>query len=272
MPLIDTHAHIYLPEFQDHLQEIHEAMDQADVQEVLLPNIDPKTLNDLYALCAAYPQRYRPMIGLHPCSVDENYEADLEQLKSNYKDSPAPIIAIGEIGIDLYWDTSKEAEQRHAFALQIQWARERNLPVAIHVRNAFDEVFEVLEHEYYDGFSGVLHCFTGGKRHVRRALELNLHFGIGGVVTFDQGLPHTVKRIPLDRIILETDAPYLTPHPHRNEQNHPGYLPLIAQTVADAHGLPVDELAQITTANARRLFKLDLPANPSAPLINPKKS
>lgn len=272
MSFIDTHAHLYLPEFDGHLDHIHAAMDQADVRQVLLPNIDTNSLSALYSLCGTYPERYRPMVGLHPCSVGDSFESDLEQLKNRYHESPSPIIAIGEIGIDLYWDKSKEAEQREAFSHQIRWARELNLPVAIHVRNAFDEVFAVLESEYYEGFTGVLHCFTGGKRHVRRALELNLHFGIGGVVTFDQGLPHTIKRIPLDRIILETDAPYLTPHPHRKEQNHPGYLPLIARAVAQAHNLSFEEIAEITTVNARRLFKLDLGDNPGTPLINPHTS
>lgn len=254
--LIDTHAHVYLPDFRKDFGLMERRMDDAGVSTVLLPNIDSASVPPLFDVVRSNLDRYRPMLGLHPCSVKANWQAELEQIKAAWDQSPSPPIAVGEIGIDLYWDTTFQAEQVEAFKAQILWARDLDVPVAIHVRNAFNEVFDALESVYYEGFRGVLHCFTGGKRHVRRALELNLHFGIGGVITFDQGLPHTLKRIPSDRIILETDAPYLAPEPHRRERNEPSFLHHTAQKVAEILDLSLEEVAQITSANAQQLFNL----------------
>jgi TatD DNase family protein len=163
-------------------------------------------------------------------------------------------VGIGETGIDLYWDKTHISEQRDAFARQIHWGMDHRKPVIIHVRNSFDEVFDVLQNEIDDRFFGILHCFTGGKRHMVKALDLNLHLGIGGIVTFDQGLPNTVRKTPIERIVLETDSPYLAPAPHRGERNETAYMIHVAEKVANIYGMTVEEIADITTRNANQLF------------------
>jgi TatD DNase family protein len=172
-----------------------------------------------------------------------------------FLDRPDYYVGIGETGIDLYWDQTHISEQRDAFARQIHWGMEHQKPVIIHVRNSFDEVFDVLQNEIDHRFFGILHCFTGGKRHMVKALDLNLHLGIGGIVTFDQGLPNTVRKTPIERIVLETDSPYLSPAPHRGSRNETSYMIHVAEKVAEIFGKTVEEIADITTQNANQLFR-----------------
>ena len=254
---IDTHTHIYVPEFDADRVEMIERARKADVGLMLLPAIDSSTFDAMEQVVSQFPDLVKPMIGLHPCSVKQGYEAELALVENEIKSNKDRYIAIGEIGIDLYWDKSTLDIQVDAFRSQLQLAKANNLPVAIHIRNSFNEIFEVLESEQDGTLTGVLHCFTGGKKHVRKAQELGFYFGIGGVITYPgSGLDHVLNRIDLQEIILETDAPYLTPEPHKGTRNEPSYLPIIAQKVAEIKGLSLEEIKDITTANAKKLFKL----------------
>ena len=200
----------------------------------------------------AYPKIMHLMAGLHPCSVNDNYLDELSHVEKVLENHP--IVAIGEIGIDLYWDTTFQEQQIKAFKKQIEWAKQLDKPIVIHARNSFREIFEVLEEVNDDKLFGVLHCFTGGKKHAKKAIELGFKLGIGGVLTFDQGLPNVIKKVDLEHLVLETDSPFLAPVPHKGETNESSYIPLIAQKVAELKGVSLEEVAAVTTENAQKLF------------------
>lgn len=254
---IDTHTHIYVNDFDEDRDDMVKRAVQNGVGLMLLPAIDAQHFKALQKTTKSYPDHVKPMIGLHPCSVNSKLEHELALVQHELENNIGQYVAIGEIGIDLYWDKTTLAIQQEAFRTQLQWAKQYSLPVAIHIRNSFDEVFAILEQEQDGTLQGVLHCFTGGKRHVRQARELGFYMGIGGVLTYKgSGLDHVLKRIELDEIILETDAPYLAPEPHKGTRNEPAYLPIIAQEVAQIKGMDVDAVAEATSANAKKLFKL----------------
>jgi TatD DNase family protein len=197
------------------------------------------------------------MMGLHPCSVQQNFEDELTIVKKYLDENPEKFVAIGEIGIDLFWDKSTLPLQQEAFKTQLKWAKEKNLPVAIHIRNSFDEVFQILEEEKTDRLTGVLHCFTGGKRHVSKARELGFYMGIGGVVTYpNSGIDHVLKKIELEEMLLETDAPYLSPIPHKGQRNEPAFLPFVVSKIAEIKQVSAQEVIDITTQNTKKLFKI----------------
>ena len=199
------------------------------------------------------------MAGLHPTSVKEDYEAELDLVKSRLsRDSRTTrYVAVGEIGMDLYWDRTFEAEQREVLRTQMLWAEELDLPVCLHIRKAHNEVFGLLRDLNRRTYRGVMHCFGGSVQEAQRAVEMGFHLGIGGVVTFKNAtLAEVVKAVPLSSLLLETDAPYLSPVPHRGQRNEPSYIPLIAQRIADLRGISLDEVADVTTTNARSLFRL----------------
>ena len=253
MNWIDTHTHLYLDQFKESIDEVLERCDKNGVNKICLPAIDKSSFEAMMALSKKRPASIFPMIGLHPCSVKENYLEELSFIESQLE-SPDRFIAIGEIGIDLYWDTTYQAQQIEAFKKQIDWAKQLNKPIVIHARNSFKEIFEVLEDVNDDKLFGVLHCFTGGKKHAKKAIELGFKLGIGGVVTFDQGLPNVIKKVDLEHLVLETDSPFLAPAPHKGEQNESSYIPLIAEKVAELKGVSLEEVAAITTENAQKLF------------------
>ena len=200
----------------------------------------------------AYPNNCYPMLGLHPCSVKDGWEAELETIKTS---NVGKIYAIGEIGIDLYWDKTTLGEQVKAFEQQIEWAKSLNLPIVIHCREAFDEVFEVLQQEKDDRLRGILHCFTGNLEQARQAIDLGFHLGIGGVVTYKNGgLDKILPQIDLRHIVLETDSPYLSPVPHRGKPNESSYLIYVAQKVAEIYQTDIQTVADITTANSMSIF------------------
>lgn len=259
MFFIDTHTHLYLAEFNENRNDFEERMLQAGVQLCLLPNIDVESIEALHALHQSNPQRYVPMMGLHPCSVGENAEEDLKVIKNHLFSSPQKYCAVGEIGIDLYWDKSTLEIQRHAFIEQINWAKELNLPIAIHARDAFQEIFDILDEHADAQLSGVFHCFTGNQDECKKALTYsNFMLGIGGVATFKNGgLDKVLPLVPTDRIVLETDSPYLAPVPHRGKRNESAYLRLVAEKVAEIYQLPLIKVAEITTQNAKKLFKIN---------------
>jgi len=254
MKLVDTHTHLYLPDFKEDLEEVIRRSKERGIERAYLPNIDLPSLELMDETVQADSEFFRPMVGLHPCSVGKDHQSVLDQMEKILEEKTDYYVGIGETGIDLYWDKTYVSEQRDAFARQIHWGMEHQKPVIIHVRNSFDEVFDVLQNEIDDRFFGILHCFTGGKRHMVKALDLNLHLGIGGIVTFDQGLPFTVRKTPIERIVLETDSPYLAPAPHRGARNETAYMYHVTEKVADIYGLSVEEIADITTRNANQLF------------------
>lgn len=254
--MIDTHSHLYAEEFDNDRPEVVERAKQVGVEKIILPNIDSTSLDSMLALERAYPNMCHAAIGLHPTSVDENIDNELELVKAEL--DRRNYVAVGEIGIDLYWDKTFYKEQVRAFQQQVEWALERNLPIIIHVRNSHNETIEALRPYREKGLKGVFHCFTGGKVEAEDIFDLgNFLLGIGGVVTFkNSGLAESLIDIPLEKIVLETDAPYLAPAPHRGKRNEPSFLSLIADKLAEVYGVDKDTIIQTTTANAKQLFAL----------------
>ncbi len=254
MLFVDTHTHLYLEEFDTGRDEIVRAAIEAGVEYLFLPQIDSQTYSPMMNLCQQFPNNCFPMMGLHPTSVKENYRQELRFVEKQLAD--INYIAIGEIGIDLYWDKSRLKEQQEAFRLQLKWAKELQLPVSIHIREAFDEVFSVLEHEANDQLRGVFHSFTGNEEQAKRALEYGFLLGVGGIFTFkNSGLDKIIENVDLEKLILETDSPYLAPTPKRGKRNESAYIIYIAQKLAELKQIQLDELAEQTTLNAFNLFK-----------------
>lgn len=252
MQFIDTHAHIYLPEFNADRKEVLERAAQNGVNRIIMPAIDAATHQHMLSVEAQWPW-CTAMMGLHPCSVGQNYIDELAIVNTYLKQRH--FAAIGEIGLDFYWDTTFKQQQYEAFETQIQWALHFNLPIVIHSRNAMDECIEVVRK--YPGLRGVFHCFSGTAVQAREIMELQFFLGIGGVVTYKKaGLDSVLQEVGLGAVVLETDAPYLTPVPHRGKRNESSYLPLIAAKLATSTGCSIEEVAYITTQNAMKLFQL----------------
>ena len=256
--IIDTHAHIYAEEFDEDRDLMLQRASASGVGAILLPNIDVASIEPLETLAAAQANCI-PMMGLHPTYVKENWEQELATIEAQLFAAPERYCAVGEIGLDLYWDSTFLAEQQAAFRLQIQWAKKLKLPIAIHVRKAFEELFAILDEEWTPELSGVFHCFTGSKEQVQRILKYEqFYFGIGGVLTYkNAGLAEVVAHIPHDRILLETDAPYLSPVPYRGKRNEPAYMTEVVGKLHECLGLTVPEIEALTSANAIRLFALE---------------
>lgn len=253
MILTDTHTHLYSEEFAaDRAQMLERAMD-AGVKRFFLPGIDSSCMEAMHALQEQYPDNIFLMAGLHPVYVKENYEAELEQVRQALL--RGSYVAVGEIGIDLYWDKSTLAWQQHAFREQIKLAKEHRLPINIHCRDAFDEIFEILEAEQAADLRGIFHCFTGSYEQALRAIDCGMKLGIGGVVTFKNGkIDQFLHRIDIGHIVTETDAPYLAPAPYRGKRNESAYIRLIASKLAEIYGLSLEEIARITTKNAADVY------------------
>ncbi len=252
MRLIDTHAHIYLSDFDADRSTMLQKAKDAGVDTIVMPAIDAATHQQMLAVEEAFAH-CPAMMGLHPCSVGENYKTELKLVEDYIRQRK--FVAIGEIGLDFYWDTTFVQQQYQAFETQIQWALEQNLPIVIHSRNAMDECIAVVKK--YRGITGIFHCFSGTEAQARQITDLGFLLGIGGVVTYkNAGLDKVVAAIGIERLVLETDAPYLAPVPFRGKRNESSYLQFIAQKIAEVTGRPVEEIANITTENARKIFKL----------------
>jgi TatD DNase family protein len=256
MILIDTHTHLYLEQFDNDRTQVVENAIKQGVKFMLLPNIDAASLGAMKELSQQFPENCLPMMGLHPTSVNENYEEELElvereQAENNY-------IAVGEIGMDLYWDKSFREQQEDALRRQLKLAKKLRLPVSIHTRDAFDEIFKVVEDELTAELTGVFHCFTGTLDEAKKIIGTGFKLGIGGVVTFKNSkLPEVLKEVSTEHLILETDAPFLTPMPFRGKRNESAYLVYIAEKIAEIKGLAVEEVAEATTQNAFNVFNLN---------------
>ncbi len=253
MILTDTHTHLYSKEFdKDRAERIQEAIDKG-ISRFFIPAIDSETTNAMYDLEKEFPKNIFLMTGLHPTSVKENYQEELKHIEQQLEQRN--FYAIGEIGIDLYWDKSLLKEQQIAFRYQIKLAKANNLPIVIHCRDAFDEVFEVLESEKGEDLFGIFHCFTGNLEQAKQAISYNMKLGIGGVVTFKNGgLDTFLSEIPISNIVLETDSPYLAPAPFRGKRNESAHIQLIAEKVAALYELELEEVAAITTKNSNDIF------------------
>jgi TatD DNase family protein len=253
MVLTDTHTHLYYETIADKRAELMERCISNDINRLFLPNVDLASVPLLFDLVRAYPDQCFPMLGLHPCSVKDNWEQELNEIKAAHQQNK--IFSIGEIGIDLYWDKTFLAEQIEAFRVQINWAKSLKLPIVIHCRDAFNEVYEVLQQEQDENLRGIFHCFTGTLEQANKVTALGFYLGIGGVVTYkNAGLDKIIPEIDLRHIVLETDSPYLTPVPFRGKPNESSYLIYIAQKVAELHQTDMDTVASITTENSRVLF------------------
>lgn len=252
--LIDTHTHLYSEEFDDDRTEMIQRAVDAGVKRFYIPAIDSTYTQRMMDLEKNYQNIYL-MMGLHPTSVKpETYEQELKLVKE-WLDK-RDFWAVGEIGIDLYWDQSTLKEQQLAFKTQIGWAKEKGLPIVIHCRNSFDEIFEVLETEKDNRLFGIFHCFTGTKEQAERAISFNMKLGIGGVVTFKNGkIDQFLNQIPIENIVLETDSPYLSPVPYRGKRNESAYVSLVAKKLAEVYQLPEQQIIEITGKNALSVFE-----------------
>ena len=251
--LTDTHTHLYSDAFNDDRAEMMQRTFGAGVQRMFVPAIDSETTQAMYNLEKEYPENIFLMMGLHPTSVKDDYEKELLHIKEQFL--KRSFYAVGEIGIDLYWDKSTLEIQKKAFKIQIQLAKKYKLPIVIHCRDAFDEVFEVLEAEKDTDLFGIFHCFTGTEEQAKQAVSYNMKLGIGGVVTFKNGKIDTfLNKFDLKHIVLETDSPYLSPTPYRGKRNESSYLQLICKKVAEIYGISEEEVAMITTENSKQVF------------------
>ena len=255
MQIIDTHLHLYAEEYHADRKALIDAAKHDGVVHMLLPNIDSGSIAGLKQLAEDYPNYCLPMMGLHPCYVKENFETELSIVEKELK--TGNYIAVGEIGMDRYWELDHISQQEEALRIQLKWAYELDLPVALHTRNANDEVISILRDLNLSGLRGVFHCFSGSPEQAKAMIELGFYLGIGGVLTYKNGgVDKIVAELSLDHIVLETDGPYLSPVPHRGKRNQPGYILHVAQKLAEIKNITPEEAGDITSANARKLFRL----------------
>jgi len=253
MSLIDTHSHIYLPEFETDREEMLQRAEKEGVRKILMPAIDTETHESMLALEFQHPEVCIAMMGVHPCSVKSNYREELKAAKAYLENRP--FIAIGEIGLDFYWDKTFVAEQYLVFHEQIEWALEFDIPIVIHSRESVDECIRVVSEHQKGKLKGVFHCFSGNDKQAQQIIDLGFYLGIGGVVTFkNSGLDKVMEKVSLEYVVLETDAPYLAPVPFRGKRNEPSYLKYVTEKLALIKNISQEVVAQITTANAEKLF------------------
>lgn len=253
MIITDTHTHLYSEQFDDDRSDMIQRSLDAGVSRFFIPAIDSTYFNSMLALEKSYPENIFLMMGLHPTHVKENFEEELTFVK-HWLDK-RNFYAVGEIGIDLYWDKTLLKQQQIAFKTQIAWAKEKNMPIIIHCRDAFDEIFEILEEVKDDQLFGIFHCFTGNFEQAKKAISYNMKLGIGGVVTFKNGkIDQFLHEIPLEHIVLETDAPYLAPTPFRGKRNESSYITKVLDKLAEIYKLTPQEIAKITTQNSKNVF------------------
>lgn len=253
MIFTDTHTHLYSSQFQDDRNEMMQRSLEAGVTRLFVPSIDSSYTQKMYDLESQFSENVYLMMGLHPCYVKENYLEELAHVETEL--AKRKFYAVGEIGMDLFWDKSFLKEQQHAFQHQIQLAKKYQLGINIHCRDAFEETFEVLENEKATDLFGIFHCFTGDLEQAERAISLGMKLGIGGVATFKNGkIDQFLNEIDLQHIVLETDSPYLAPLPHRGKRNESSYITLVAQKLSEIYNLPIEEIAKITTENSKAIF------------------
>ncbi len=254
MNLIDTHAHIYSTKFDSDRDQVIEEIKAAGVSKIYMPNVDVETIDRMLDCESRYGDICVPMMGLHPCDVKEDFEQQLKVMGDWL--NKREFAAVGEIGTDLYWDKSTFEIQKEALQIQVGWAKEKELPIVLHCRESIDQTIELIEKAHDGKLRGIFHCFTGTLDQANRIIEMGFLLGIGGVVTYKNGgLDQVIPYIGLENLVLETDAPYLAPVPHRGKRNTPAYLQEIAKRVGDLKETSLEKIAEITSANALNLFK-----------------
>jgi len=255
MLLIDTHAHLYLEEFEkDRIDVIKHAI-ASNVKKIILPNIDSTTIDKLLETTKIFPNNLYPLIGLHPTSVEEDYENEIKIIEENLQNHK--FYGIGEIGLDFYWDTTFKDEQIKAFEIQLQIAERNKLPAIIHTRDSFYDTLKIVKQQKTENLTGIFHCFTGAIEQAHEIINLGFYLGIGGIVTFkNSNLDEVIRQIDLKHIVLETDSPYLSPVPKRGKRNESSYINYIAKKIAEIKNISIAELAEITSQNAITLFNL----------------
>lgn len=256
MVLIDTHSHIYLPEFANEVNQVIERSRKAGVLKIFLPNIDSTSVLHMLNLEAKYPGTCYSVMGVHPTSVKENYREELRHAETWLL--KRKFFGIGETGIDLYWDTAFKNEQIEVFEQHVVWAKQLRLPLIIHSRSSIPLLLEIIRPYVSEDLKGIFHCFTGSYEEAKQALNMGFLLGIGGIVTYKNGgMDVLVRKIGISRVVLETDAPFLPPVPFRGKRNEPSYLPIIAAKVAELLNISAEEVALVTTENARKLFNFE---------------
>ena len=263
--IINTHSHIYDEAFDADREEVFKRALEAGVEMLLLPNCDEKTIKPMMEFYEKHHDNVRVMMGLHPEEVKEDYKKTLKKIETLVEDFSTPLrcgrndmmVGIGEIGLDFYWDDTYKKEQIEVLSEQLHWAQELGLPVSIHTRNAFHEMFKVLDHEQDGRLAGVMHCFNGTYDEAKTALSYGFHLGLGGVITYKNcGVKEFLTEIPMDRIVLETDDPYLPPVPYRGQRNEPAYIVKTAEKVAEIYGVTKEVIIEQSTKNAKNIFKI----------------
>ncbi len=253
MILTDTHTHLYYETDPEKLSDLIQRSLENKVYRLFLPNVDSESIPLVFGLSERYPDHCFPMLGLHPCDVKANYKEELDSISKEI--AQRKVYAIGEIGIDLHWDKSTLSIQQEAFRTQIDWAKNSDLPIVIHCREAFDEIFEILNELKDDKLRGIFHCFSGTLEQAHKVIGLGFYLGIGGVLTYkNSGLDKVIQDVSLEHLVLETDSPYLTPVPFRGKPNESSYLVYIAQKLADIKQVSLEEIAEVTTRNSRLVF------------------
>jgi TatD DNase family protein len=254
MEIVDTHCHLYLDEFKTDIYAVIERAKKVGVKKFYLPAIDSEVTDNMLALEAAFEEECFAMMGLHPCSVKENYKEELKKVEQWL--NKRSFAAIGETGLDFYWDKTFMAQQYESFEMQMQWALEQNKPVVIHTRNAMQEAINSVKPFAAKGLKGIFHCFSSSYEDAKQIIDMQFLLGIGGVLTYkNSGLQSVIEKINIEHIVLETDAPYLTPVPYRGKRNESSYLPFIVAKLAEVKKITVEEVADITTSNAEKIFK-----------------
>ena len=254
MNLIETHAHIYSSKFDSDRDQVIEDIRNAGIERVYMPNVDVETIDAMLDCEQKYPDLCIPMMGLHPCDVKEDFQSQLYQMEDWL--NKRPFAAVGEIGLDLYWDKTFFEQQKEALRIQISWAKEKNLPIVLHCRESMDETIQIIKEEQDGSLQGIFHCFTGSLEQANEIVNLGFLLGIGGVSTFKNGgLDQVIPHLGLENLVLETDAPYLAPVPYRGKRNSPAYLPIIAEKIGDFLAISKDEVALKAKENALNLFR-----------------
>lgn len=258
--LIDTHAHLYIEQFNEDRADMLQRAFDAGIQKIFLPNIDSRYTEPLYKLSQQYPNQCLPMMGVHPCSIKADYQTELSLAYQALKENPSLFAAIGEIGLDFYWDITFKNEQIEALKTQINWAKEFDLPIVLHCRDSFNETYEIVKSMNGEKLKGIFHCFTGSTSDAEKIIELNdFYMGLGGVATYKNSkeLSETIKNTPLNYFVLETDSPYLVPHTYRkkkHKRNESAFVVAVAEKIAELKNISIEEVARVTTDNAMKIF------------------
>jgi len=256
MRFIDTHAHLYSSPLNENRELIIQNAINNGIDTIIMPAIDSDTLESMLELEAAYPNNCIAMMGLHPCSVKDNVQQELDIVEAQLK--KRKFIAIGEIGLDYYWDKTFIQQQIEAFTIQMQWALEKQLPIVIHTRNAMGETIEAVKPFAKKGLRGIFHCFSGSQESAQQIISMGFHLGLGGVLTYkNAAVAEAIKEIPMSHLVLETDAPYLSPVPYRGKTNEPAFMIEVAKKLAEIKNIPLQEVAAITTNNAKEVFGIE---------------